>query len=270
MTLFAGALPGLRDLRAPATAGYLWLAVAWLFVQPNLDETPDSAIGRSLFELGDTVGTIGVAAAVSVVAYLVGVVSQEASDQILKRVVRKASSADSKILERVRAIYDRGWDRIESLGAPKKEKDRLFDELGSLRDLTTRQVREQLRLPATLLVGEHEQLFSAIDRLRAEGDFRAAVTLPLLALAAVLALDEHFASAIALAPMALAIGWQGIRRGIDSQTLIANTLLLDRVALPVLASYEEWADSVAVSDGQMSLQNPAGNGSGPAAGRSMT
>lgn len=247
MTILAGALPGLRDLRAPATAGYLWLAAAWLWFQPNLAAPPDSAAGKSLFDLADALGTVGVLAAVSLVAYLVGVVSQEVSDQMLRRVLRRATRADAKIVGRVRAIYEKGWDRIDSLDATDDEKARLWDELGSLRDATIRQVRSQLRLPATLLVGEHEQLFGAIDRLRAEGDFRTAVALPLLALALVLVLDEHFVSAAALTPMALAIGTQGIRRAIDSHTLIADTVLLDRVALPVLASYEAWANGSSAS-----------------------
>ena len=77
--ILANALPGFRDLRGPVIAGYLWLVFAWLLVQPSLDERPGRAIAGSLYDLGQDIGRVGIATAVSLVTYLLGSVSQELS-----------------------------------------------------------------------------------------------------------------------------------------------------------------------------------------------
>jgi hypothetical protein len=38
-------LPGLRDLRAPLAAGYLWLAAGWLFFAPKLLDLQNNGEG---------------------------------------------------------------------------------------------------------------------------------------------------------------------------------------------------------------------------------
>ena len=76
LNLLASAIPGLRDLRAPLVAGYVWLLVVWLAIQPA---TPLAAhttgIARSLVDLGHTVGPAATAAAVTVTAYVIGAIS---------------------------------------------------------------------------------------------------------------------------------------------------------------------------------------------------
>lgn len=76
MHILASAVPGLREIRGPVIAGYIWFLFAWLMLAPDLQTRPDDRIVGALYDLAVLVGPIATAAAVSVAAYLVGSVSQ--------------------------------------------------------------------------------------------------------------------------------------------------------------------------------------------------
>jgi hypothetical protein len=74
--MFANLLPGVRELRAPLAAGYLWLLFAWLILpieRPTAKAAKQDTgtLGR-LYELEPLVGPIGLAVVVSIAAYLLG------------------------------------------------------------------------------------------------------------------------------------------------------------------------------------------------------
>src|SRR3954451_21247766 len=77
--MLGNVLPGLRELRAPLAAGYLWLLFAWLvwgdrISQARRRETADlrrTPLDR-FFELEPVVSSIGLAIVASVAAYIVG------------------------------------------------------------------------------------------------------------------------------------------------------------------------------------------------------
>jgi len=102
-------LPGLRALRAPLIAGYLWLLGLWLLIAPRLHpaEHPDSVVGQ-LDRLGHAAGRVPVTIAVSVAAYLVGVVSI-AANPVLNQIGNPLAAT------RLRAIMPRAmWRRVDS------------------------------------------------------------------------------------------------------------------------------------------------------------
>ena len=75
--MFANLLPGLRELRAPLVAGYLWLATAWFlfgdrFAADSSQTTPQL---RQVYRLFEFLGRPATLAALTVVAYLIGLVS---------------------------------------------------------------------------------------------------------------------------------------------------------------------------------------------------
>jgi hypothetical protein len=72
MSLFSSLIPGVREVRAPLAAGYLWLVCAWLLLEPHAPSAEDDRIYGRMAELADAVGPIGRALAISVVAYLIG------------------------------------------------------------------------------------------------------------------------------------------------------------------------------------------------------
>lgn len=80
-------LPGLRELRAPLSAGYLWITLIWLLVGPHVPK-PSDATGftRRVLELVQDFGAIGGGIALSFAAYLVGAVSQAMLDPLLRRI----------------------------------------------------------------------------------------------------------------------------------------------------------------------------------------
>jgi hypothetical protein len=80
-------LPGLRDLRAPLAAGYLWLAGIWLLL---IDSIPVSSkatgILKNIYALTHDLGRGTTLAAITFIAYLIGsVLSVSADGRIVSR-----------------------------------------------------------------------------------------------------------------------------------------------------------------------------------------
>lgn len=76
MNLLSSILPGLRDLRAPITAGYMWLVAAWVaFAHKVPDVTQATGIVSDVYRMGKLVGSAASIGACSVAAYLIGLVS---------------------------------------------------------------------------------------------------------------------------------------------------------------------------------------------------
>jgi len=72
VTVFSSLLPGFREIRAPLIAGYLWLAVSWLLLSEDVPSRHDHGAFEDLWEIGDAISPIGLAAVASVAAYIVG------------------------------------------------------------------------------------------------------------------------------------------------------------------------------------------------------
>jgi hypothetical protein len=71
-------LPGLRELRAPLAAGYIWLLSAWLLFHDDIPSRDESTgLLREIYELADGLGSTGKAIVVSFAAYLIGSLSKK-------------------------------------------------------------------------------------------------------------------------------------------------------------------------------------------------
>jgi hypothetical protein len=68
-------LPGLRDVRAPLAAGYLWLLALYVAFEPLVPRKPHG-IWQILSHLEHTFSVVGLGLAVSFFAYLMGAISQ--------------------------------------------------------------------------------------------------------------------------------------------------------------------------------------------------
>jgi hypothetical protein len=75
--MLASLLPGLRDLRAPLAAGYLWLAAGWLYFAPRLPASVNDAHGvlKDIYRVVDVSSPIAVGVGLTFVAYMVGMLS---------------------------------------------------------------------------------------------------------------------------------------------------------------------------------------------------
>jgi hypothetical protein len=77
-------LPGLREIRGPLAAGYLWLLFGWLVFNASLKEA-GGPVGE-LVELGGEVSDATLAVAASFAAYLVGSLSEDGFRRLLTSV----------------------------------------------------------------------------------------------------------------------------------------------------------------------------------------
>ena len=103
-------------------------------------------------------------------------------------------------------------------------------------------VLEDLDLVATRLIGKEPDLYSAVDRLRSEAEFRLAIVVPLAALVMLL-LQLHLVWIYAL-PVSLILFVDGIRRDRAARNLVIDALFLGRVAAPALERFEQSAKDV--------------------------
>ncbi|WP_433652883.1 hypothetical protein ACQP2C_11920 [Micromonospora zamorensis] len=83
----ANLLPGLRDLRAPLSAGFVWLMAGYLWIAPRIPNLsgPLGEISVDMQQLYKIGGSALLVSAVTFTAYLVGIVSQGSITLILDR-----------------------------------------------------------------------------------------------------------------------------------------------------------------------------------------
>lgn len=105
MSAMAALLPGLRELRAPLAAGYVWLLDLWLLFGTHIPSS-DEATGvvARIYELDGVVADLGGGVALSFVAYLVGSLSQWGTMSLLDPFLRTAAHfKDSRAVQEARA-----------------------------------------------------------------------------------------------------------------------------------------------------------------------
>lgn len=83
--MLAGILPGVRELRAPLAAGYLWLLILWIAfgdALPTKDEVEPGGPVERFYDLEPVVSSLGLAVVASVAAYIIGSIAVEAQGYI--------------------------------------------------------------------------------------------------------------------------------------------------------------------------------------------
>lgn len=75
--MLANLLPGLRDLRAPLSAGFLLMLALWIAFYPELpSRSPRSGFWSTVFAIEELISPAGLGVALSFAAYLLGSVSE--------------------------------------------------------------------------------------------------------------------------------------------------------------------------------------------------
>lgn len=220
-------LPGLRDLRAPLAAGYIFLFDLWLLFNDRIPAAKDATgVTASLYRLEGIVSTFGLAVALSFVAYLIGVFFHATQRRLLalewvgETLVRRLLRfrAPRRRAEDIYPLFLRGQVRIvvnayslassrtvlalsrtvASYGfAELREEKGAFDEDGTLVDpgallpdeLTT--IDRQGVITQLMTNRDMQTLYGEFDRQKSESQFRATIFLPLAFLVAILALQEY-------------------------------------------------------------------------------
>lgn len=284
--LFASLLPGIRELRAPLAAGYLWLLVTWLLIHdyvPPASQAPRRIV--DLYSLAEWVGKPGLFAILSFAAYVLGIFSLAAT----RLITRVGSRIHATRLARLSPGYwryeqlqkDLHWIVVSRL-MERFETDATFRAsfLGFLAEVKNlpeppREIRIeplegdfdpeeiiQLALdnPAFRLilleeyidfrfyiedleadfsnlglrtVGTDDAVFLEDDRLRAEATFRAGLSMPLMVLSVVLALQFHWICIFGACAGA-ATFYLGIGSVTEADRRLASLLLAQRIASPAV------------------------------------
>jgi hypothetical protein len=177
--ILSSILPGVRQLRAPLAAGYLWLLFAYLLTHLG-SGTPHSEFAEDLTRLAHAMSPAGLAVAVSFAAYLLGSFSQGLSLGIWLWLAERIAPVDSFRLS------PRGYAGLDDLLTPRAMAGEI-KSAAEARELAKDMIGE-LSLVKTRLLEVKQDLHNEIDRLHAEADFVGAVLFPLLAVGIVAAL----------------------------------------------------------------------------------
>lgn len=268
MQILASALPGFRDLRAPLTAGYLWLFLLWMVIKPDISKRPTNSVIGSVYDLAKDAGPIWLGLGVGVAAYLVGSVSQamspmlsEGVSAVLQWLYKQTENRPlpRKTLERMIAEYERDLvQQYEQEAARKLRENGSRENSGAVINASAeianrgsaarRGLESELELPATLLLIERgretdPQLFSEADRLKAEREFRLAVVPPLSAIAIYLACNQSPWLWLALLAV-LVLLWQGISRDIEYRSLMVAGVQRGHVRSQSIDTLRGWVESI--------------------------
>lgn len=98
--MLANILPGFRELRTPLIAGYLWLTVVWIAVGGADYHPSGSKLGRAIESLARFGGRGEVLAAMSLAAYMIGILSTSLAQAMLNALGRMAERRAANLVER--------------------------------------------------------------------------------------------------------------------------------------------------------------------------
>jgi hypothetical protein len=282
MGVLASLLPGVRELRAPLAAGYLWFVAGWVFLGGRIPLRNDATgFLKRVYELGEVLGRPAIAVGVSFAAYLIGVLSEAGTGTLLRVVANRLTALPNPgrmntgflegyrtpapvalSLQGTNSLRDAVVDRVlERLAADSVRKELLERGMREVAITTVAEVPDHIRreviaeriesedlirvardlvLLPTRLLGVQPELYGSYDRLRAEAEFRAAVSVPLIA--TLLALGgAHSPWWLLGVPFPLLLFAQAIMQLREAGDVLAVALRAQRkgVESPVLAEVVE-------------------------------
>lgn len=163
-------MPGLREIRGPLVAGYLWLFAAWLALEDRLPTSKSNETFERLWNLADSVGPIALAATASVAAYLIGSLLSAIFAAALKRWRDRGLRLISRPygLPSAHDIDDRDWLLVKTLldteqhGA-RRYFDLPFADVGVAESLVRLEETELSEVRGRLMGAVHHALAMSDD-----------------------------------------------------------------------------------------------------------
>lgn len=309
--MLASLLPGIRVLRAPLAAGFVWLTALWFLLEPSWSASAaDVGVIASAARLLDVVNLVAQGALVSFLAYLLGAFSVFAFSRPLLSLIQtrlevrphrlaglsalgRESLAQVAVdgrqrLERALALSGVAVDEVlglsrvspNSLGSLGKTAPAGFGRRARLpkvrsawrgaavpmglsadwvlptpeerqeRELAERILRDLPVVAQAQLLGKEAEVYGAVDRSRAEVEFRVALVPPLAALSLAIGAATGNVLGMVLSPLVGGLAAMGLMLDAGKQTRESNDLILSlmehgRLTPPSLIR----AESEAVSRG---------------------
>lgn len=258
MNLLASFLPGVRALRAPFAAGALGLLAVWLAVEPHFASVhANTPIAKSVRSAYFTLSPAARAGALAFAAYLLGSLIATASELatgmwlrnawfhplvgwLEKRVPSGDSLDDAELHDRFDALRTTPkrqvvpWQLVRA-----KSRDAL-----RLRQLEWRLVRFSLLTTDTAVYGE-------LDRLEAEGEFRVAVGVSVIALGIALATRRGpymwWMPLVATGTLGVALLLASVHVAKQVEQVVVDLIKDGRIPLPFITTLEKRATGNAVA-----------------------
>lgn len=258
-------LPGIRDLRTPLVIGYVWLVVFWLWIPASAKLTvPTEGVLGDLAQLGGYVGITGLTVAASFVAYLVGTLSSALNvpfvrlgaylAHILSGGRRPIADGRKRLgftdfwgssitvwrnatLDEIHTAFNiknglmstTGANALYSFARAEVEAGRLSLDR---RDAFVSHLIWEVPRHKNAVLGRDPELFSTLDRLTSEYEFRVGVAAPLVAFIATLAWRSSIVWLIGLV-IVLALIRSGVKQRIEAGDLMADLVRIRRIEIPV-------------------------------------
>jgi hypothetical protein len=278
--VLASVVPGLREIRAPLAAGYLWLIAAWLLVADHVPHE-DKATGllARAYDLEHAVSTFGLGVAVSFVAYLVGSVTEAWAKRVYDGAagyVRRTKNpstqtsvslpvldlAIERVMTPVFAMLQEGDDprRVDQTevrraktqvelvrdehGEQLSDQDQLDAFVQALVDVAAERASDEMDLAMTRMIGAEPELYSEVDRLRAESDLRFAILPPLLLVTSILTFEGSLYWLFTL-PFAAVLLWQAVETRDRAERRLVDAIRLRRTSTPGLEEFESMMQKAA-------------------------
>lgn len=190
-------LPGLRELRTPLAAGYVWLVDAWIIFGVHLPRhRPADGPLALVWDLGTFVGPTVVLAVTTFVAYLAGSILEIDPTRLWDFGGRpdRVTNVLNRLRSRTRVL---AWVRFPALSASAKQDlttvareadpDMDAESLDVVYGRTLREVRQL----ATRLQVANAELHDKYDRLLTEATFRLNIAPPLTILLLAIIWQSH-------------------------------------------------------------------------------
>jgi hypothetical protein len=267
--VLAQVLPGVRDLRAPLTAGYLWLLLIWLVGHDELEGLLDRPPLDQLAALAPATQGIGIAVVLSVVAYLIGSLvdafvamlattpqrlrqhSRSQADErtsfedhLFRRSIAGIAARRTRLSAEGRRLLDE-WasEQVRARRLARTLDDLQLWDRGELRHrMLAYLVAAQFDLVKIQLLAVSPDLHGQVDRKDSEAEFRAMIALPLALLMVWLGLDG---AGWLFAPLGLlvatALTWHSVALRREAGTDLVLAMRARRIDPPVLTELVEQA-----------------------------
>jgi hypothetical protein len=166
-------------------------------------------------------------------------------DQQLVRLVWNGTEIGTRRLEEAITQAEELYEAI----ADADRRDFVWNELVVRTRELANEAEEQLKIPATLLVGDQALPFAEADRVRAEAELRIGVSLPLMALAFYLS-----GWWLLLLLAALALLWQGLLHEDTARQLIVQTIIHKDVPF---TPFDKFREAVVAASGRRPSAAPS-------------
>lgn len=285
--MLASLLPGIRVLRAPLAAGFVWLTALWFLLEPSWSSSAaDVGVIASAARLLDVVNLVAQGALVSFLAYILGSFSVFAFSRPLLSLIQthlevrphrltglsalgRESLAQVAVdgrqrLEQALALSGVAVDEVlglsrvspNSLGSRGKTAPAGFGRRARLpkvrsawrraavpmglsadwvlptpeerqeRELAERILRDLPVVAQAQLLGKEAEVYGAVDRSRAEVEFRVALVPPLAALSLAIGAATGNVLGMVLSPLVGGLAAVGLMLDAGKQTRESNDLIL--------------------------------------------